>query len=161
MLQGVDKHQLTRLDRFQAAVQTPGGINRPDATIIETYPPWTADRSHVDEVKQRPVAPDSSDITLRPSLGLGYNSGGRRHTELLTTAEAKLEERGFQVDLKYQEVGDDKPDGYVHLPDGSIAHLEAEHGSLSKPVKIFRNLQRATAQDREVFLLSNRVTPQN
>jgi hypothetical protein len=37
------------------------------------------------------------------------------------------------------------------MPDGDIAHLEAEHSTLSRPVKVLRNMKRAVKQKKEVF----------
>lgn len=156
MLPGIDKHDLTELGRYRAAVQRPGERNRKKATIINTYPPWDTDRDHVEQVKHAQTPAHSSEVSLAPSLGSGANSGGDRHTHLLTTAKERLEERGFQVKLLYQEAGDDKPDGFVHLPTDDIAHLEAEHATLSRPIKVLRNYLRGIRQNREVFFVIER-----
>ena len=54
------------------------------------------------------------------------------------------------VELLAQD-GKSKPDGRVMYPSGEIAHLEAEHSTLSKPAKVLRNYLRAAEQDREVL----------
>lgn len=108
----------------------------------------------VDDLKKDGTVATSqvkSAANARQTLGRGNNAGGDKHRELLAEAKEQLEERGFQVNLLYQDTGDDKPDGHVHLPDGDIAHLEAEHSTLSRPVKVLRNLKRAVKQDKEVF----------
>lgn len=39
------------------------------------------------------------------------------------------------------------------MPDDQIAHLEAEHSTLSKPGKVLKNLRRSHKADREVFFV--------
>ena len=154
MFQGVSKEQLKALGKFRAAVQKPSEKNNNSATLFDTYPPWEADYSDVADIKEDSTATTSqrtSELKASQSLGKGNNSGGDKHKELLAHAKKQLSERGFQVNLLYQDTGDDKPDGHVHLPDGEIAHLEAEHSTLSRPVKVLRNLQRAAEQGKEVF----------
>jgi hypothetical protein len=154
MVQGIDKKALTHLGRFRAAVQTPGERTQRGATTIDTYPPWDADRSHVEHIKQsQTVAEPTERSRIQPSLGPGQNSGGDTHRVLLTTAKEHLEDRGFQVNLLYQEGGSEKPDGHVHLPTEELAHLEAETGTLSKPVKVLRNYLRGIRAGREVFFV--------
>jgi len=154
MFQGLSKTQLKALGKFRAAVQQPSEKSHNSATLFDTYPPWEADYSDVDDLKQQGTAATSqgtSQIKASQSLGQGNNAGGDKHKELLAESKKKMEERGFQVNLLYQDTGDDKPDGHVHMPDGDIAHLEAEHSTLSRPVKVLRNLQRAVEQGKEVF----------
>jgi hypothetical protein len=156
MLQGVSKTQLSTLGQYRAAVQKPSEKHHNSATLFDTYPPWEADYSDVDDLKERGTVATSqgtSQVKASKSLGQGNNAGGDKHQELLATAKKQLSERGFQVNLLYQDTGDNKPDGHVHLPDGSIAHLEAEHSTLTRPVKVLRNLQRAAKQDKEVFYI--------
>ncbi|RCU46998.1 type IV secretory system conjugative DNA transfer family protein [Haloplanus salinus] len=154
MFQDLSKTQLKALGKYRAAVQKPSEKSHNSATLFDTYPPWEADHSNVDNLKKQgtvAVSQGTSQVKASQSLGQGNNAGGDKHQELLAQAKKQLEERGFQVNLLYQDTGDDKPDGHVHLPDGDIAHLEAEHSTLSRPVKVLRNLKRAVKQDKEVF----------
>ncbi len=119
-------------------------------------PPWELEDTDVDQLKKQGTAASSissAQVKASQSLGKGNNAGGDKHRELLAQAKKQLEEHGFTVNLLYQDQGDEKPDGHVHLPDNSIAHLEAEHSTLSRPVKVLRNLQRAVKEDREVFYI--------
>lgn len=156
MLRGIDRDQLTALGDYQAVVQKPGTRTRNTATIVDTYPPWTSDDTDIDRLKTAgTAATEPAPPPQKPVLGKGMNAGGETHTELLSTAKDHLEERGLHIDLLYQDAGDDKPDGHVHLPTGEIAHLEAEHGTLSKPAKILTNLARAAREDRQtVFVVA-------
>jgi hypothetical protein len=153
MFQGISKTQLKALGKYRAAVQKPSEKSHNSATLFDTYPPWEADYSNVDQLKTQgtTAAQSTAKVKTSQSLGQGNNAGGDKHQELLAEAKKQLEERGFQVNRLYQDQGSDKPDGHVHLPSGDIAHLEAEHSTLSKPVKVLRNLERATEKDREVF----------
>lgn len=154
MLVGLDRTQLTALGKYRAAVQLPGNRERPSATVLDTYPPWDADRGDVAELQARhAVAGGEATIEMKPGMGAGANSGGERHAELLTQAKERLEARGLQVNLLYQDAGEDKPDGHVVLPDDSVAHLEAEQSTLSKPAKVLTNLRRAAEQDRECIFV--------
>lgn len=156
MLQGVTKTQLTALGRYRAVVQKPSNGMQTPGVIVDTYPPWTADRDHVVRLKCEatiPTATDQDTVNIHSSLGPGANSGGEIHTALLETAKEQLEERGLRVDLLHQGPGDEKPDGHVHLPDETIAHLEAEHATLSKPAKVLHNLLRAVEQGRECIFV--------
>ena len=76
--------------------------------------------------------------------------GGERHEQLLKQAKRHLEENGFQVNLLYQDRGEDEPDGHVVFDD-TTAHLEAEHTTLTKPAKVLQNLCRGHRQSREVI----------
>jgi len=154
MFQGLSKNQLKALGKYRAAVQKPSEKSHNSAVLFDTYPPWEADHSNVEQLKKKGTAATSqgtSQVKASQSLGQGNNAGGDKHRELLAQAKKQLSERGFQVNLLYQDTGDDKPDGHVHLPDGDIAHLEAEHSTLTRPVKVLRNLQRAAEQNKEVF----------
>jgi len=123
--------------------------------FFNTFPPWNADRKQVEKIKQQQAVGTEpvSEPEVVPSLGKAANSGGKTHTRLLIGAKENLEERGFKVDLLYQDVGGEKPDGQVHLPDGKIAHLEVEDSTLSKPGKVLKNLQRAADQGRECIFV--------
>jgi len=153
MLRGTSQKQLTSLGDFRAILQTPGTHQRGKARVIDTYPPWNTDNIELNSLKDR-SSPTTE--TVEPTslfLGNGTNSGGKKHRELLSTAENELEERGLQVKILYQDAGDDKPDGEVQLPDGSTTNLEAEHGTLSKPGKVLENLRRAVEQGRECIFI--------
>jgi hypothetical protein len=154
MFQDLSKQRLKALGKFRAAVQKPSERSHNSAILFNTYPPWEADYSNVGDVKESGTVATSqgtSELKASQSLGEGNNAGGDRHRELLAEAKKQLEERGFQVNLLYQDTEDDKPDGHVHLPDGEIAHLEAEQSTLSNPIKVLRNLERAVEKEREVF----------
>jgi hypothetical protein len=60
-------------------------------------------------------------------------------------------EENVQVNLLHQD-GSEKPDGHV-IGDQGVAHLEAEHSSLSKREKVLQNLERAQTQDRECIFV--------
>ncbi|WP_159903618.1 type IV secretory system conjugative DNA transfer family protein [Salinirussus salinus] len=154
MLQGVDKTTLTSLGKYRAAVQKPSEENQRNAVLFNTYPPWEADYSDVDKIKQEKAAARTSNKTqvqLTQSLGNQANAGGETHQELLAAAKQDLEERGFHVNLLYQGQEEEKPDGHVHLPNQEVAHLEAENSTLSKPGKVLKNLRRGVEEDREIF----------
>jgi hypothetical protein len=156
MLQGVDKTALTSLGKYRAVVQKPSERNQRNAVLFNTYPPWEADYSDVDKIKERKAAARTSNKTqvqLSQSLGNQANAGGETHQELLAAAKQDLENRGFHVNLLYQGQEEEKPDGHVHLPGNEVAHLEAEHSTLSKPGKVLKNLRRGVQEDREVFFV--------
>jgi hypothetical protein len=143
MFHGIDQGQLTRLGDFRAIIQQPGTRRRSTATIVDTYPPWTPDDTDLDQLKDKATVATETALGQQPTLGKGMNAGKEEHTRLLSVARNELEDRGLRVQLLHQDAGDDKPDGRVHLPNGKIAHLEAEHATLSKPAKVLKNLQRA------------------
>jgi predicted transcriptional regulator len=152
MLRSTDQKQLNALGDFRAILQTPGTHQRKKAEVIDTFPPWNTDNVDLDYLKN--MASPATGTPQQPVfVGKGTNSGGKKHNELLTKAENELEERGLQVKTLYQDSGDDKTDGEVQLPDGSIANLEVEHGTLSKPAKVLENLRRAAEQDRETIFI--------
>ena len=156
MFQGLSKNQLKALGKFRAAVQKPSKKSHNSAVLFDTYPPWEPEDVDVNQLKKQGTAATShtaTQVKASQSLGQGNNAGGDKHRELLAQAKKQLEERGFQVNLLYQDQGDNKPDGHVHLPSGEIAHLEAEHSTLSRPVKVLNNLQRAVQENREVFYI--------
>lgn len=155
MFQGLSKNRLTGLGRYRAAVQKPGDRDQGSAVIFDTYPPWNGDYTKVDHLKKQGTAakPPKSPIRSRESLGKAGNAGGDKHRELLEQAKKQLEERGLQVNLLYQDTESKKPDGHVHLPDGSISNLEAEHSTLSRPIKVLNNLERAVKEGREVLFV--------
>jgi hypothetical protein len=156
-LNGVGKDEVTQLGRFRAVLQTPSEREQSPAVLFDTYPPWTGDQDRVPEVKQdRAVANTTTGSTAKmsQSLGKGNNAGGTQHKELLAEAKKQLEEReGVQVNLLYQSQGDDKPDGTVILPDDSLAHVEAENSTLSKPVKVLTNYKRAVDAGYETIFV--------
>jgi hypothetical protein len=159
-LNQISKDDINQLGRFRGVLQTPDEQQQTPAVIFDTYPPWnTENPERVDKLKQeQSVAKHQSqkgDVELEQSLGQGNNAGGKAHEQLLVTAKKHLEEErsGVQVNLLYQGQGDDKPDGKVILPDGEIAHLEAEHSTLSKPGKVLTNLKRAQNEDRECIFV--------
>jgi hypothetical protein len=153
MFQGIHRDTLTSLGQYRSALQKPGQQNQTQAKVISTFPPWNETRDNVDQIKQDQTTTDqdAETIELKTSLGKQANAGKEKHQQLLTAAETELESRGFQVDLLYQGPGEEKPDGYVHMPDGTKAHLEAEQSTLTKPAKVLKNLYRAHQQDRETI----------
>jgi hypothetical protein len=156
MIQGVDKTTLTSLGKYRAVLQKPSEKDQRNAVIFDTYPPWNADHSQVEDIKKEKTAAKTSnkaEIALEQSLGNQANAGNEKHQELLAQAKTNLEERGFQVNLLYQDHEDEKPDGRVILPDSDVANLEAEHNTLTKPGKVLKNLRRGIQQDREVFFI--------
>jgi DNA helicase HerA-like ATPase len=154
MLQGLSKDTLTALGKYRAAIQKPSQENQSQAVTFDTYPPWKTDRDKVEKIKKESTASQpGQNIEIQQSLGNQANAGGEKHQELLAEAKKQLEERGFQVTRLHQGQGEEKPDGHVHLPDDELAHLEAEHSTLSKPGKVLKNLRRAIEQDREVFYI--------
>ncbi|ELY83615.1 type IV secretory system conjugative DNA transfer family protein [Natrinema altunense] len=157
MLNGVTKNELEQLGKYRAVLQTPAERSQNDAVIFDTYPPWEGDQERIPDIKEEQAItsdPGGATAQVSQSLGKGNNAGGDAHKELLAHAKKQLEERqGIQVNLLYQDTGEDKPDGKVILPDGSIAHLEAEHSTLSKPAKVLTNYHRATQEDRETIFV--------
>jgi DNA helicase HerA-like ATPase len=155
MLNGIDKHTLTALGKYRAAIQKPSQEDQQSAVTFDTYPPWNGDYTNVDKIKQKQTATveTNSHVEFQQSLGNQANAGGEKHKELLAEAKQQLDDRGFQVTLLHQGSEEEKPDGHILLPDGERAHLEAEHSTLSKPAKVLRNLRRGHEQDREVFFV--------
>ncbi|MFP9061729.1 type IV secretory system conjugative DNA transfer family protein [Natrialbaceae archaeon A-chndr2] len=154
LLNGIDKHQLAGLGEYRAVLQTPNEREQRSAVIFDTYPPWEGDPEQARKIKQQRIVGGSTpSVPFEPSLGKGTNAGGEIHRHLLTRAEKELEERGLEVDLLYQSESDSKPDGKVHLPDGSVAFLEAEHSTLTKPVKVLQNLKRAVENGVECIFV--------
>ncbi len=152
MLPGINKTELESLGRYRAALQTPDETQQEDAIIIDTYPPYTTD-TDTQEIKQQAKPQDTPQQAPTPSstsLGDTANAGGKKHAELLKKAKKELEDRGLQVNLLYQDQGDDKPDGHIVLDD-EVLHLEAEHTTLTKPAKVLQNLRRAHEKDRETI----------
>lgn len=160
MLQGLDRDTLTSLGKYRAAIQKPSKKQNQTAFTFDTYPPWHTEHREVDTIKKKQAAATSHRETkIKQSLGQTPNAGQDRHKELLQQAKNQLEERGFQVNLLYQDPGSNKPDGIVHLDD-EVAHLEAEHSTLSKPVKVLNNLKRAANQNREsIFIVEQGNAP--
>jgi hypothetical protein len=153
MFRGLDKAELGKLGDYRAAVQIPSEGERREAVIIDTYPPWTADRSEIPQLKEEVAAVSTDHTTIRDTSHVGKTAaaGGDDHFELLEAAKHHLEqEEGVVVELLNQD-GGSKPDGRVMYPSGELAHLEAEHSTLSKPVKVLKNYLRAAEQDREVL----------
>jgi len=157
MLTDVSKQDLADLGKFRAVIQTLGEQVHQDAATFTTYPPWDADHTDVDDLKQQAAHPGNSPAAepgVTPSVGTGVNAGGDRHTALLEQAEQHFDAAGgVQVQVFYQDPGAAKPDGHITLPDGDIAHLEAEAATLSKPGKVLANLRRAADHDRECIFV--------
>lgn len=143
-LGGVDAATLSSLGAYRAVLQAAAGPGSADTTIIETFPPREGEPAVVPAIKAAgTTAGTPIRLGLQPRLGPAQNAGGDRHTQLLEAAKQQLEAEGCAVTLLYQPPGAELPDGYVTLPDGDRAHLEAEVGGLSKPARVLTNLQRA------------------
>ena len=154
MFHGLSKNKLKALGQYRAAVQKPSEKTHNTATLFDTYPPWKADHTDIDQLKEQGTAATkqgTSQVKISQTLGQGNNAGGDHHQQLLAQAKKQLEKQGYQVNLLYQDQAADKPDGHIHTPDGDLIHLEAEHSTLSRPVKVLNNLKRAVKEDREVF----------
>jgi hypothetical protein len=156
MLQGIDPSLLRSLGDYRAVLQTPGDQQRYNATIIDTYPPWKPetgrDLTQIKQEKARKLHTDTASPAGTVSLGNTANAGGSQHQQLLAEAKQELEQRGgVQVNLLYQDHGDEKPDALISTPTDETAHLEAEHSTLSKPAKVLKNLRRGHQQNREVI----------
>jgi len=155
LTKGIRKEELQTLGRYTAAIKTPTEHGENQAVTADTYPPYEPEHSRdIDQLKKR-CSPEETDRTrLEPSLGTGANAGGKKHKELIAQAQQELETRsGIQVNPLTQIEGGDQPDGIVTLPDGSQAHLEAEHTTLSKPGKVLKNVRRAVQEEREIIFV--------
>jgi len=157
MLRGVDNPILRGLGDYRAVLQTPSEEEKREAVVVDTYPPWTTDRSDVAMVKAaatNPTEPATNDFQQSPPLGHGGNAGGEHHAELLMQAKQHFEaEDGVQAQLLYQETGTEQPDGHIIHQNGDIAHLEAEASTLSKPAKVLANLRRAADAGNECIFI--------
>lgn len=156
MLRGVSKNELTGLGKYRAVIQTPGEGQYTNATFFDTYPPSPGelDQEEIEEIKEEATTPgDSREPQVERSLGESAAAGGEVHGTLLKDAKQYLGfEEDVQVNLVHQD-GNEKPDGYI-IEDDGVAHLEAEHTTLSKPQKVLKNLERASDQEREcVFVV--------
>lgn len=153
MLNGIDKATLKSLGKFRAVIQKPAEGQHHDAVIFDTYPPWEPENDrNVDQIKRDKTFPTAmaGDHIVGQSLGQAANAGSDHHRELLVEAKQFLEsDDDRQVNLLYQDQGDEKPDGVI-MEDGSITNLEAEHSTLTRPVKVLRNVVRALDQDRNL-----------
>lgn len=156
MLNGVDKTTLKALGKYRAVVQKPAEEQHQPAIVFDTYPPWTVDADHITTIKREGIhaTQQQADTLLSQTLGRDASAGGERHRELLAAAKDYLEqEPGVQVNLLYQEAGDEKPDGHILQPDGDIAFLEAEASTLSRPVKVLRNVFRAAMENASIVFV--------
>lgn len=159
MLNGVDRETLTQLGDFRTVVQQPTNQQQQQATVVDTYPPWTADFDRAADIKEKvlegyePLEDQTAAVTGQK--GTTPTTGGEEHGALLKAAHEHFTANGFTVNILHQD-GETKPDGHIIGPAGERMHLEAERGSLSKPATVLRNLQRAVEQDREcVFVVEH------
>jgi DNA helicase HerA-like ATPase len=154
VMNGISKDELRQLGKYRPAVQTPAEKTAPLTVLIDTYPPWNTNPETVEQRRQKLHSHQKKEKEKTGiDLGDGANAGGKRHRQLLTTAKDQLEDRGFLVDLIRQGNAEEKPDGRVLLGDNTVAQLEAEHSTLSKPGKVLKNLRRGHKQGREVFFV--------
>lgn len=155
MLTGIDTETVTALGTYRAAVQPPSARSRDTAVILDTYPPYATAMAEdeLEALKDASVAEGYQESALEPHLGESATAGGDAHTELLEEAKQYLEfEEDVQVKLLHQD-GSEIPDAYI-VGDDQVAHLEAEHATLSKPEKVERNLDRAHEKGRPcVFIV--------
>ncbi|WP_207587090.1 type IV secretion system DNA-binding domain-containing protein [Halomontanus rarus] len=157
LVSGVSRDQLTGLGKYRAVVQPPAEQEHQDATIFDTYPPWTVDPERGDGIKtmlleQYPVlSTEDTTSAVAGRKGTAGSAGGEAHAKLLEAAYHYFTAEGWDVTILHQD-GGSKPDGHL-LQDGAITHLEAEHNTLSKPGKVLRNVQRAVDQDRELVFV--------
>lgn len=157
VMNGVSKGKLSRLGKFQPAIQRPAERELPEAVIVETYPPWDFDVERVDQRKEallRQYQPlEDRSVDASASTGDVAAAGGEAHEALLREAKQYLEfEEDVQVNILFQD-GSERPDAHI-IGDDGVAHLEAEHSTLSKPEKVLTNLERAVEEDREcVFIV--------
>lgn len=97
--------------------------------------------------QQDDAAGPVQDVRVDQDLGHPAVAGNADHQELLHYAQQVFEQRGWTVDLVYQEGGRTRPDGILER-DGVTCHLEAECGTSRKPARILQNLWRAYEEDR-------------
>ena len=149
MVRGVPKRDLLHLGDFRAVVQTPGEGEKRDAVVVDTYPPWQADYSDVEELKEAATID-----TQRREISLVIDPPpDRRHEELLAIAKEYLEaEDGCSVNIFHQEPGVERPDGAV-MTDSAMLHLEAENSTLSKPDRVHENVRKAAEEDRGIVFV--------
>lgn len=158
MLRGVGKESLKGLGRFRAVMQQPSTEEYNGAVTFDTFPPWTVDDVDIEERKRLAMAKtagDSFEVKVKQSLGPAGNAGEQKHQDLLTRAKEYLESRPAvsQVNMLYQEPGEEKPDGHVIKDGGGVANLEAEHTTLTKPVKVLQNVKRAVDNGRKIVFV--------
>lgn len=155
MLRGVSKTELTGMGKYRAVIQIPGAGQYSHATFFDTYPPYPGKLSQedIEEVKDRATTPgESREPSIERSIGESAAAGGEVHATLLKDAKQYLEfEEDVQVNLLHQD-SDEKPDAHV-IGDGGVAHLEAEHTTLSKREKVLENFERAQKQGRECIFI--------
>lgn len=157
VMKGVQKPDLAALEKYRAAVQIPGDREQRNAVIIDTYPPWTAERDSTELRQIRSERAPSSghrDVEIDVDTGAGGAAGGEKHDELLSKAQDVLNDREdiARVSVGYQD-GSSKPDGTVIFETGEKANLEVEQSTLSKPAKVLENYLRAAEQGRDVFFV--------
>jgi hypothetical protein len=155
MLRGVTKEELTGLGKYRAVIQQPSEGRYSDATLFNTYPPYEPlhDKETVQQVKEDATQPaETGSKTVERSTGTSGASGGEKHSQLLEEAKQYLEfEEDCQVQLLHQD-GKEKPDGHI-IKEDQVAHLEAEHTTLTKPKRVIQNLKRALKQDRKTVFI--------
>lgn len=156
MFRGLEQSDLRELGEYRAAVQVPSSHEREEARIIDTLPPWEADRDNLQELKQQVVAVSDDRTELEDSSYVGETAaaGGEKHFELLEAARQQLEDEhpGAVVDL-WSQAGESKADGQVIFSDRKNAYIEAEQSTLTKPGKVLTNYHRAAEDDRKVIFV--------
>lgn len=125
------------------------------AVIFDTYPPWTADHAHAEDLKQQALADyppfrDRSHAVTGQKGDQGDIVGKEDHAALLKAARERFTAEGYTVNILHQELGAAKPDAHLITEDGDRIHLEAESQTLSAPAKALQNVQQAAAADRDL-----------
>jgi hypothetical protein len=165
MLQGVETQDLQGLGKFRAVMQQPSTDEYNGAVTFDTLPPWESDRDpqELEKIKvESTVADEEDEGELKRQWRQDFDRDGPQgkmvHTRLLNDAKSYLEKRPEveQVNILHQEPGVDRPDGEVIKSNGSVANLEAECQTISKPAKILKNLKKAVENDRKcIFVVSD------
>jgi len=155
MLRGIKRSQLTGLGKYRAVLQTLSDGQYNDATLFNTYPPFEGRLTdeEIESVKDKAtILGETRETSIERSTGTTAAAGSETHDQLLKEAKQYLEfEEDVQVNLLHQD-GSEKPDAHIICEDG-VAHLEAEHSTLSKPEKVLKNLERGREEDREVVFI--------
>jgi hypothetical protein len=156
LMQGLSKDELSTLGKYRPAIQLPAEQELPPAITVDTYPPWKPDHDKLEQRKKELLQQTEAlqDISLETESSTGDTaaSGSETHDQLLKKAKQYLEfEEDVQVQIQFQD-GSDRPDATV-IGDDEVAHLEAEHSTLSKPEKVLKNLERATNQGRKCIFI--------
>lgn len=158
LLPGINKEDLTSIEEYRAIIRQPSS----EPTVFDILPPWQHEREEdeLEQIKRNATIASEEERQTKAvndltQLGAGDIAGQHRHTEMLLAAKEYLENRSevVRVNLIHQEAGKPQPDGEI-IKNQSVAHLEAELSTLSKPGKVLNNLKKAVDQNRKcVFVV--------